>query len=113
MGGGGGIDQWRSSAGLATELDLAAVAAHYAQQLERAGWTRRDGDEGGGVLAWSAWDFVDEDGELWQGMLFIVLRRPQAPGVPQGPEGLGVLREYLLEVRLMGVGGELNDFLFS
>ena len=119
MGGGGGIDQWRSSAGLVTALDLAAVAAHYARQLERVGWTRRSGDEGGSVLAWSAWDVVDEDGELWQGMLFIVLRRPQAPGdaagpqEPRGPEGLGGLREYLLEVRLMWVGGEPNDFLFS
>ena len=98
-----------------SSLDLAAVAAHYAQQLERGGWTRRDGDEGGGVLVWSAWDFVDEAGEPWQGQ-FVVLRWPQAPGDAERPQERlepGMFREYVLEVRLIWAGGEPNDFLFS
>jgi hypothetical protein len=113
MGSGGSFDNWRSSARLATELDLATVAAHYARQLERAGWTRRGGEERGDGIVRSAWDVVDEDGEPWQGQL-VALRRQETPGGVQGVEGAEGAQGpgiYLLEVRVSWVGGEPDAFL--
>ncbi len=51
-GGGGGGDSWRSYATLETDLDLAAVAEHYARQLEQAGWTRMGAGQDSS-LAWN------------------------------------------------------------
>lgn len=78
QGGGGGGDSWHSQAILLTELDLAAVAAHYAGQLTGAGWTQGANGESG-PAAWSAWSLRDEDGEPWHGLLFI-LKQPEAEG---------------------------------
>jgi hypothetical protein len=112
MGGGGGFGYWRSSARLATDLDLAAVSAHYARQLEHAGWTLRGGEASGDVMAWSSWDFVDAGGKLWQGQL-VALHRWEAPGGVQGAEGAqrpGIRGIYLLEVRVNWVGGDPDAF---
>lgn len=74
MGGGGGSsanDSYYSSATLEADDDLAALAAHYAAQLEQAGWTRTDAGQSG-PLAWHSWAFHDEDGEPWRGFFFIL-----------------------------------------
>ncbi len=71
-GGGGGMDDVHSEATLETHLDPAAVGAHYAAQLEGAGWSRLD--EGhGGPQAWSTWSFTVEDEQRWEGV-FTALR---------------------------------------
>lgn len=77
-GGGGGGDQAYTSANLETGLDLAAVADHYARQLEGVGWARGDARQDGPVV-WSTWTFRDEDGQGWRSLLFI-LQEPDAPG---------------------------------
>ncbi|HZS88158.1 MAG TPA: hypothetical protein VFE42_11800 [Chloroflexota bacterium] len=77
-GGGGGGNSWHSNATLASTLDLAAIAAHYAHQLRAANWTPK-GEGTSGPVAWSSWSFKDESGEDWRGLLF-VLRRPEAEG---------------------------------
>jgi hypothetical protein len=75
-GGGGGIDSFYSNATLeaSTPRDLAELAAHYATQLEHAGWTRVEGGQSG-PIAWNAWTFQDEDKEAGRGFFFI-LRMP-------------------------------------
>jgi hypothetical protein len=100
--GGGSSQDWRTSALLVTALDLSAVASHYAQQLSEAGWTRQGAGESGGMQAWSAWDFVDEEREPWRGLL-TALRWPVAPEAAPEPGGVLV---YLLELRLLWAGGE-------
>ena len=71
-GGGGGMDDVHSEATLETHLDPAAVGAHYAAQLEGAGWSCLD--EGhGGPQAWSTWSFTVEDEQPWEGV-FTALR---------------------------------------
>lgn len=69
MGGGDGdreSDGSYSYAVLETTPDLAALAAHYADQLEQAGWTRIE--EGKcGPQSWSAWTITDEKGRPWTG----------------------------------------------
>jgi hypothetical protein len=92
MGGYGTVDVWHLPARLQTDLDLTAILAHYAQYLERVGWTRLDG-EVCGVTAWSSWDVGDEDGEPWRG-LFVALRWPEVPGA------------YLVELHVMWAGVE-------
>ncbi len=75
MGGGGGSSQDRAdtSATLetATALPILELAAHYAVQLEKAGWTRTD-DGHSGPLAWHAWRFQDDENEPWQGLFFVM-----------------------------------------
>jgi len=66
--GGGSHDNWKSAAMLETELDAQALAAHYATQLERAGWTRRDSGHSK-LVAWSNWLLKDKKGQSWQGIL--------------------------------------------
>lgn len=79
QGGGGGGDSWHSNALVETDLDLAAVAGHYARQLEQASWTR--GDEGqSGPAAWSTWTLRDEENEPWRGLLLILERPDSARG---------------------------------
>ena len=85
-GSGGGMGNWQTTASLDTDLDLPTIATHYAQQLEKGGWTKSD--EGfSGPLAWSTWTFQDEDKQNWNG-LFFVLKVP------------GKQREHALEVRI-------------
>ncbi len=73
-GGGWGQDEAHFDATVQTEMDLAALAAHLASQLERAGWERQ-GSGQDGALAWSTWSFRDEQGDPWRGVLY-TLRRP-------------------------------------
>lgn len=77
MGGGGGGGDWRATAELTTDLDLAAVSDHYMAQLEGAGWkgsTQGEGDR----VRWSVWDFADGEGEPWRAYLF-VFQQPDDP----------------------------------
>lgn len=50
--GGGGGDSWLTTARLTTDLELPAIVAHYAAQLEQAGWART-GEDQSGPQAWS------------------------------------------------------------
>lgn len=85
-GGGGGGDSWHSNATLDSEMQLDALAAHYAAQLQKGGWTQTDAGIAG-PLAWSTWTLQDEDKEPFHGSLFI-LKRP------------GKERQHVLEVRV-------------
>ncbi len=70
-GGGGGAERWYSAATLEADEDLATLAAHYASQLEKAGWTQTAAGSDG-PLAWHTWTLKDEDGEPWRGFFFIL-----------------------------------------
>lgn len=85
-GGGGswGGDSVHSTATLETDLPLAHVTAHYAAQLEAAGWSRSSEGQSE-PQAWSSWSFTDEEGQSWVG-LFSMLQLPEAP------------RQYFLQV---------------
>ncbi len=72
-GAGGG--PLSSQATLATELSASELEAHYARQLEAAGWVRLAG--GGDHLAWSRWQ-ASADG-AWEGLLLAF----EEPGRPQ------------------------------
>jgi len=97
ISGGLGVlpHNYYSNATLRTDLDPAALGAHYAAQLRDAGWTvRGEGHEG--LVAWSAWTFRDGDGEEWCGLLF-ALRRPEAGG------------EYVLYLRADASAGDASS----
>ena len=51
-----------------TELNSSALAAHFADQLIAANWTATSQEESG-PAAWSAWEFEDEEGLIWDGFL--------------------------------------------
>jgi hypothetical protein len=70
-GFGGSTDSYNAEVELKTELDSAIVEVHYADQLEAAGWLRRDGGQSG-PLAWSSWFYQDEEGQEWQGILLVI-----------------------------------------
>ena len=89
QGGGGSDDDAHSTATLETDLDPAAIGAHYDAQLEEAGWNRLDGGSGG-PQTWSSWTFTNE-GQRWA-VLFLVLRLPETP------------LQYLLQVHANWVG---------
>jgi hypothetical protein len=58
--GSGGSPFFTSTDAIAeTDLSVADLEAHYARQLEAAGWTRRDGGAGAAV-AWSLWSVPGE-----------------------------------------------------
>jgi hypothetical protein len=71
-GGGGGSSDNNAytSASLETELAASALADHYSQQLQEAGWTQLDEGDSGPV-SWHTWSFQDEEGEAWQGLFFV------------------------------------------
>ncbi|HEY7124317.1 MAG TPA: hypothetical protein VH540_10235 [Ktedonobacterales bacterium] len=73
-GGSGGEDSYFTQATLETDSDLSSLAAHYAVQLEKAGWTRT-GEGQSGPLAWHTWTLQDEDQEPWEG-LFSIIKTP-------------------------------------
>ena len=77
-GGGSSTDLVQTHARLRTDRDPAAVAAHYAAQLDEAGWRRTDAGTAG-PFAWSGWTFRDADGQEWRGLL-TSLARPDRPG---------------------------------
>jgi hypothetical protein len=76
-GGGGGEDHITVNARVESDLDLAALAAHYTAQLEQGDWQRADGGESDPV-AWNTWNFADEDKEPWRALV-VIMRRPDAP----------------------------------
>lgn len=88
-GGGGSDRNWHSDALLHSELDPEVVIAHFASQLTRYGWRQTEAGQGA-RMGWSSWEFQDEDGERWQGLL-LALERPTTP------------REYLLHLRIDAV----------
>lgn len=69
--GGGGSDDWHSTVNLETDLDAAALIAHYNEQLQSVGWNLRDQGRSGSS-AWSAWRFSDDQHNLWAGVLIIL-----------------------------------------
>jgi uncharacterized protein YraI len=76
-GSGGGSSSGPDSFSISAEAEIestltaADLAAHYEGQLEDEGWTRLD-DSQTEVLAWSAWSFVDENGNEWNATFYIV-----------------------------------------
>ncbi|HZR41903.1 MAG TPA: hypothetical protein VFB12_17405 [Ktedonobacteraceae bacterium] len=52
-------------------IPVRALADHYAEQLEKAGWARTDEGQSG-PLAWHAWKFQDDAQESWQGQFFVM-----------------------------------------
>lgn len=95
-GGGGGSDS--DSASTSATLDMQSdmtfplLAAHYAQQLEQAGW-QRTGEGSSGPMAWHTWKFSDEENERWLGV-FTLLEIP------------GIVRKYYLQIHINWVGNK-------
>ena len=73
-----GGDAESATAGIRTDLLPEDLAAHYAAQLEVAGWARV-GKGSDGPLAWSSWEVPGEDGEAWKGVFF-AMRFPGSGG---------------------------------
>lgn len=73
--GGSSDNEAYTTATLKTDLELDAVAKHYATQLLQAGWTQTAEDISGPV-AWCTWKFTDEEQEPWTG-LFFILKTPE------------------------------------
>jgi hypothetical protein len=71
MGGGGSSGGSSSSSEGFAKTDKSAgfLEAHYAKQLEAAGWTRQDGKDAG-PLAWSLWKVPGKDDT--QGFLYVL-----------------------------------------
>jgi transposase len=74
---GGGWREVDSAAVLTTTLGLEAVAAHYGEQLRRAGWTQTD-QGASGPLAWQTWHCISDEQQPWTG-LFLALHTPKQP----------------------------------
>jgi hypothetical protein len=77
-GGGAGPDHVDTSATLESDLDLAAVSAHYLGELAHVGWQQLDAGASGPV-AWSTWSFTDQDSAAWEALL-LILQRPSRHG---------------------------------
>ncbi len=89
-GGGYGGHAWEhdgaySFAALESDLDLSTITAHYAAQLEDAGWGR-SGEGADGPQSWTTWSFSDNKGHPWTAA-FTALSLPASP------------RRYLLNLR--------------
>jgi len=46
---------------------LSLVVAHYARQLEQAGW-QRTGEGSSEPMGWHTWEFHDKENERWLGV---------------------------------------------
>lgn len=68
-GGPEGPGRWFSDATAETDMPVADLEAHFARQLEAAGWTRLGGRMDG-PLTWSTWA-VPGEGD-WQGFLYVL-----------------------------------------
>ncbi len=79
-GGGGGSDSESASTSatleVASDIDFPALANHYANQLEQAGW-QRTGEGSSEPMAWNTWEFRDEENERWGGVFTLL----QIPGM--------------------------------
>lgn len=69
-GGGGSASRWSDRARAQTTMRPADLEAHFSSQLQKAGWTRREGASHG-ALAWSAWAVPRGDGDRWDGFLYV------------------------------------------
>lgn len=78
-GGSGSEGLLLTTASLSTDLDLPAVAAHYARQLERAHWALVD-EGASGPAGWSMWTLADEEGKPWHGVFLALRQAPAASG---------------------------------
>ena len=69
-GGGGGSSSGdgSSNATATTDMTTAGLEAFYAQQLQAAGWTQTE-SQNGDSLSWSTWSLPARDG--WQGFLYV------------------------------------------
>jgi len=74
--GGGREEAHTYSAEIPAELSLTELAAHYAGELEREGWTMIDQNNGAHVVRQS-WRFEDASGERWSGV-FLASEVPNA-----------------------------------
>ena len=75
-GGGGGAGLWKSDAQAETEMAPMDLEAHFAKQLEAAGWGRLTGsaDE---TFAWSSWLVPNvPPAAEWRGVLLVVAPFP-------------------------------------
>ncbi len=75
-GGGGGGWRWSSAATAETDMAPMELEAHFAKQLEAAGWGRMDGsaDE---FFAWSGWLVPNAPPAAeWRGVLLVVAPFP-------------------------------------
>ncbi len=59
----------QTSAVLVSNLALPTIVAHYAAQLEQAGWICTKTDVNG-FIAWQTWKFLDGTQEIWSGRFF-------------------------------------------
>lgn len=64
-------DRSQADAEIVADLPVADLAAHYAAQMEAAGWMLQDQSETPN-LAWSAWRTTDDQGDTWQGTLYFL-----------------------------------------
>ena len=89
-GGEFGGTNWEQDGGysfavIESDLNLPSIAAHYADQLEAAGWSRT-GEGQDDPQAWNTWAFRDNEDRAWEAA-FTVLHLPRTP------------RRYLLNLR--------------
>jgi len=93
----------QARATLETEDDLATIAAHYARQLEQAGWRCRGGDQQD-PLAWSMWALGDAGMASTGGVLSLtILQQAEVrwhDGLAAPATRPQVVPQYALEVRV-------------
>jgi hypothetical protein len=79
-GGGstGGGRSHETAIVIRTDMDQASLAAFIMGQLERSGWARTDGGDDG-ALTWNTWNFTDDVGQTYRGILHL-LRYPERAG---------------------------------
>lgn len=77
-GSGGSSDgSAYNTADLQTSLSIDELLSHYNAQLEQAGWELVDQGTSE-VVAWSAWKFLDDQGDEWGGNLIVMDNRLQS-----------------------------------
>jgi len=72
-GTGGGGGRWKSDARAQTDMAPIELEAHFATQLEAAGWGRMTGSADD-TFAWSSW-LIPDSGE-WRGVLLVLAAFP-------------------------------------
>ena len=79
---------------LESDMDLSLLVAHYARQLEQAGW-QRTGEGSSEPMGWHTWEFHDKENERWLGV-FSLLEIP------------GMERTYYLQMNINWVGNRAH-----
>lgn len=72
-GGGGSGATWHSEATVETDMPVGELQSHFAQHVERAGWSRVAGSADD-VISWSSWQ-LPGDGN-WHGILLVLAAQP-------------------------------------